>query len=153
MNISQLLSPTATLVCDQISSKKKVLEKVSEIMAETINASSKSIFESLLSREKLGTTALGEGVAIPHGRVAGCGQEAAVLILLEKAIDYDAPDGQAVDIVFAIMVPEEADKQHLQHLAQIAQILSDKKIVCKIRHAHSGEALFEILEDAANRLA
>jgi len=152
MNISQLLSPDATLVCDSISSKKKMLEKVSEVMAQNIDSTPKVIFESLLSRERLGTTALGDGVAIPHGRVASCQQVTAVFILLEQPIDYDAPDGKGVDIVFAIMVPEDAHAEHLKHLAQIAQVLSNPKILSQIRHAHCGDALYEILEVAAKKL-
>jgi PTS system nitrogen regulatory IIA component len=149
MNISQLLSPESTLVCDQISSKKKILEKVSEVMAEDIICNPKAIFESLLSREKLGTTALGDGVAIPHGRAACCEEVTAVFILLESPVDYDAPDGKPVDIIFAILVPEHAHAEHLKSLAQIAEVLSDSKTVCQIRNAHSSEALFNILESAA----
>ncbi|MBV1908514.1 MAG: PTS sugar transporter subunit IIA [Kangiellaceae bacterium] len=152
MNISQLLSPDATLVCNDISSKKKMLEKVSEIIALNIDTKPKIIFESLLTREKLGTTALGDGVAIPHGRVASCEQVTAVFILLETPIDYDAADGKKVDIVFAIMVPEEAHAEHLKHLAHIAEILSNQKILSQIRHAHCSEALYEILETAAEKL-
>jgi len=152
MNISQLLSPAATLVCDKISSKKKVLEKVSEIMAESIDCSSKNIFESLFCREKLGTTALGDGVAIPHGRVASCEQPTAVFMLLETGVDYDAPDKKPVDIIFAIMVPEQAHQDHLRYLAKIAEILSNKQLVSQIRHAHSSEALYQIIEEAASRV-
>jgi nitrogen PTS system EIIA component len=152
MDISQFLSVDETLVCKQISSKKKVLEKVSEIMADSTQASAKCIFESLLSREKLGTTALGDGIAIPHGRVSSFEQPVAVAILLEKPVEYDAPDGKPVDIIFAIIVPEDAHSAHLKHLAQIAEILSDKKVVSQIRHAHCGEALYTIIEDAANRI-
>jgi len=152
MNICQLLSPDATLICTQISSKKKVLEKISEIIAKTTDATEKTIFESLIAREKLGTTALGNGVAIPHGRVANCDKVTAVFLLLESAIDYDAPDKQAVDIIFAIIVPDEAHEEHLRHLAFIAEILSQQKILTKIRHAHSDEALFEILESSAAHL-
>lgn len=152
MNINQLISPDSTLVCSEISSKKRVLEKVSEIMAEAINVNPKKVFESLLCREKLGTTALGKGVAIPHGRVACCSQVTAVFLLLETAIDYDAQDGQAVDIIFAILVPEDANNEHLKCLAGIAEILSHDKILSQIRHAHSSKALYSILEDAANRL-
>ena len=151
MNISQLLSPTATMMCDKISSKKKMLEKISEVMAESIDCSSKQIFESLLSREKLGTTALGEGVAIPHGRVARCEQATAVFILLEAGIDYDAPDKKLVDVIFGIIVPENAHQDHLRHLAKIAELLSNNSVVSQIRHAHSSEALYEIIESAASR--
>jgi len=152
MNICQLLSPTSTQCCDKTTSKKKVLEKVSQMMADTIDCKAKSIYESLLSREKLGTTALGEGVAIPHARVNNCQCATAVFLLLDKPIDYDAPDGKPVDIIFAILVPENADKVHLQHLSKIAKLLSDNQTISQIRHAHCDEALFEILQKAADKL-
>lgn len=151
MNIDQFLSPETTLVCESISSKKKMLEKVSEIMAKTIDCKPKEIFESLLTREKLGTTALGDGVAIPHGRVSKCTEITAVFIYIEEPIDYDAPDGKGVDIIFAIMVPEDAHTEHLKHLAKIAEILSNPKILSQIRHAHCSDALYEILEVAAEK--
>ncbi len=153
MNINQLLSPETTLVCNQVTSKKKVLEKVSEIIEEATDTNRKQIFRSLCEREKLGSTGLGDGVAIPHGRVAECNKAKAVFMLLEKPIDYDAPDGKSVDIIFALVVPKNAHQEHLSHLAKIAQILSDQKTLSQIRHAHSGEALFEILEASANKLA
>ena len=152
MNICQILSPETTLICEQITSKKKVLEKISRIVADNTEISEKCVFESLVCREKLGTTALGNGVAIPHGRIADCENPIAVFLLLESPVDYDAPDKQPVDIIFAILVPEQAHEDHLGHLAMIAEILSQQKLLTKIRHAHSGEALFEILEDAANQL-
>jgi nitrogen PTS system EIIA component len=152
MNISELLSPDSTLVCGNISSKKKMLEKVSEIIAEKINAKPKLVFESLLSREKLGTTALGGGVAIPHGRASCCEDVTSVFLLLESPIDYDASDGQLVDIIFAIMVPEEAHTEHLKHLAKVAEILSNTRNLSQIRNAHCSEALYDILEHAAEKL-
>ena len=153
MNLDQLLPPSATLICDQITSKKKMLEKISEVMAQTIETSEKKIFDSLICREKLGTTALGDGVAIPHGRLAACQNPTAVFILLETPIDYDAPDGKPVDIVFAILVPKEAHDEHLHHLAQIAKILSDEELVLKLRHAHSDGVLYELLEHATEQFS
>jgi len=153
MNICQLLSPESTQCCDKTNSKKKVLEKISEMMASSIDCKAQSIFESLLNREKLGTTALGDGVAIPHARVNHCKCATAVFLLLDKPIDYDAPDGKPVDIIFAILVPEDSDNSHLEHLQKIAKLLSDSKIISQIRHAHCDEALYDILEKAADRLA
>ncbi len=153
MNICQLLSPATTQCCDKTTSKKKVLEKISDMMAESINCKAKAIYENLLSREKLGTTALGNGVAIPHARVNNCLCVTAVFLLLNKPIDYDAPDGKPVDIIFAILVPEDANNAHLQHLAKIAKLLSDTQTISQIRHAHNDEALYSILENAADKLA
>jgi len=151
MNISQILSPEATICSLELTSKKKILEKVSQIMAESIDGSSQDIFESLLARERLGTTALGNGIAIPHGRIDSCSQATAVFILLDKAVDYDAVDGQDVDIIFAILVPEQADAQQLKYLAEIAKVLSEPSLVSQIRHAHCGDALYEIIETATRK--
>ncbi|TQV89784.1 PTS sugar transporter subunit IIA [Aliikangiella coralliicola] len=152
MKISQILSPESTFCSLKLSSKKKVLEKVSEVMAEFIDCPSQDIFNSLFARERLGTTALGHGIAIPHGRVEACTEATAVFILLDEAVDYDAPDGQPVDIIFAIMVPEKADSEQLKYLAEIAQVLSKPTLVSQIRHAHCGDALFEIIEKATEKL-
>jgi len=148
MNISEILSPKATFCGLKLSSKKKILEKVSDVMAEAMACPSQDVFESLFAREKLGSTALGHGIAIPHGRVEACKKPTAVLILLDEPVNYDAPDGQPVDIVFAIMVPVLADAEQLRSLAEIAKILSESKIVTQIRHAHCDEALFEIITKA-----
>jgi nitrogen PTS system EIIA component len=151
MNIEQILSAEATFCCLKLSSKKKVLEKVSEIMAKTIDGQSQEIFESLFARERLGSTALGNGIAIPHGRMSTCEEATAVMILLDKPVDYDAPDGQAVDIVFAILVPEDANNEQLKYLAEIAKVLSEPTLVSQIRHAHCSEALYDIIVKANNK--
>ncbi len=151
MNINQILSPESTFCSLKLSSRKKILEKVSEVMAESIDCQSQDIYESLLAREKLGTTALGHGIAIPHGRVEACQEATAVFILLDEAVNYDARDGQAVDIIFAIMVPENADSAQLKYLAEIAKILSQPSLVSQIRHAHCGDALYEIIDKAAGK--
>ena len=145
MNINEILSPKATFCSLKLSSKKKILEKVSEVMAETMACPAQDVFESLFAREKLGSTALGHGIAIPHGRVEACKEPTSVLILLEEPVNYDAPDKQPVDIIFAIMVPVQADAEQLRSLAEIAKILSEAKVVSQIRHAHCNDALFEII--------
>jgi nitrogen PTS system EIIA component len=151
MKISQLITPESTFCHLKLSSKKKVLEKVSEELAKRIGCPSEEIFESLLTRERLGSTALGNGIAIPHGRVKSCQDATAVFILLEEPVDYDAPDNQAVDIIFAIMVPEQADEAQLKCLAAIAKVLSEPSVVAQIRHAHCGDALLQIFNKATNQ--
>lgn len=153
MKISQILSPESTFCSLSISSKKKVLEKVSEVMAQRIDCPSQEIFESLFARERLGTTGLGNGIAIPHGRVNACEEAVAVLILLDEGVDYDAPDGKPVDIIFAIMVPEDANSEQLKYLAEIAEVLSQASVVSQIRHAHCGDALFQIIDQATDRIS
>lgn len=153
MKITDILSPESTFSNLALSSKKKVLEKVSQVMAEAINGQVQEIYESLLSREKLGSTALGNGVAIPHGRFSQGDESVAVLILLEEPIDYDSPDNQPVDIIFAIMVPEDAKTEHLKYLAQIANLLSESSLVSQIRHSHCDQALYEIIEKGLAKLS
>ena len=151
MNISQILSPESTFCNLELTSKKKILEKVSQVIADSVDCSAQDIFESLFARERLGTTALGNGIAIPHGRIDNCQQAIAVFILLENPVDYDAPDGQPVDIIFAILVPEHADNEQLKYLAEIAKVLSKPSLVSQIRHAHCADALYGIIEVAAGK--
>jgi PTS system nitrogen regulatory IIA component len=153
MNICQLLSPKSTECCDQMTSKKKVLEKISHMMADSMGCNEKYIYDSLLCREKLGTTGLGGGVAIPHASVSHCTHATAVFLLLNHPIDYDSPDKKPVDIIFAIIVPKDANNPHLEYLSQIAKLLSDKKIISQLRHAHSNEALYHIFERSAEKFA
>ena len=142
----------ATIAGETASSKKKIIERVSQLMANKVDCPAKEIFESLFAREKLGTTALGKGIAIPHGRVKNCTSPTAVCLYLESPVDYDAPDKQPVDIIFAILVPEDANKEHLKYLADIATILSDQQTVAQIRHVHNSEALYQIVVSASKRL-
>ncbi len=151
MNISQLITPETTFCNISLSSKKKILEKVSSELAKSIECPTEEIFESLLSREKLGSTALGNGIAIPHGRVKSCNHATAVFLLLDEPVDYDALDNQPVDIVFAIMVPEKADNEQLKCLAEIAKVLSNPSLVAQIRNAHCNAALLEIFNKATEK--
>ena len=151
MKIDQILSPDSTFCNLELSSKKKILEKVSQVMADSIDGSSQEIFESLFARERLGTTALGHGIAIPHGRIKDCQQAMAVFILLDTPVDYDAPDGQNVDIIFAILVPEQADSEQLKCLAEIAKVLSEPSLISQIRHAHCSDALYQIIDQASEK--
>lgn len=152
MNINQILSPETTFCNISLSSKKKIIEKISQVMAESTECKQQDIFESLFAREKLGTTALGKGIAIPHGRLKNCNRAAAVFIQLENGVDYDAPDGEAVDLIFSIMVPEQANEEQLKCLAQIASIFSDTKLVAQLRHAHNAQSLYTIIEQATEKL-
>ena len=151
MKINQLLSPESTFCNLDLSSKKKILEKVSQVMADITDTAPQEIFESLFARERLGTTALGQGIAIPHGRTKSCKGATAVFILLNNPVDYDAPDGQPVDIIFAILVPELADSEQLKCLAEIAKVLSQPSLISQIRHAHCSDALFQIIEQASDK--
>lgn len=131
---------------DAATSKKKVLENLSLKLAEnTSAATAEKIFQVLLERERLGSTGLGRGVAIPHARVPGLTHTVAAMMTLENPVDFEAADGDPIDIAFALLVPEEDTEHHLQHLSRLVTLFRDADICQKIRQASSAEAVFELL--------
>ncbi len=145
MDLSTLLSPDCTRRAVEGSSKKKVLEIIGEIAASRLSGTTSfDVFESLLNRERLGSTGIGMGVAIPHGRLATANKPIAVLLTLSEPIEFDAIDNQPVDIVFALIVPEDAHEQHLQTLAAVAQRLNEKACTRALRDATSDQELFDL---------
>ncbi len=131
-------------------SKKRVLERVGELLATAApNLSSEEIFEQLLERERLGSTGLGHGVALPHARVKGIDQACGVLVCLESGVDYDAIDGQPVDLVFGLLVPHDATQEHLQLLAKLASIFSKDEFREQLRDAENSEAAMTLVQQAS----
>jgi PTS system nitrogen regulatory IIA component len=130
-----------------ISSKKRALEVLSEIFASSCKeVRENDVLDKLIERERLGTTGFGHGVAIPHGRVPNINEAAISIMLLEEPIDFDAMDNQPVDILFALIVPEEATEKHLQMLSQIAEMLRDQEFLRQLRSANSKESLINIVQ-------
>ncbi|GAB3288681.1 PTS IIA-like nitrogen regulatory protein PtsN [Pseudidiomarina andamanensis] len=145
MDLSTLLSPDCTRCAVDGSSKKKVLELIGQLAAPRLSGTTSfDVFESLLNRERLGSTGIGMGVAIPHGRLASANKPVAVLFTLSSPIDFDAIDNQPVDIIFALLVPEDQHEQHLQTLASVAQRLNDKNCTRALRDAHSDQELYDL---------
>jgi nitrogen PTS system EIIA component len=146
MLISDLLSPER-IRCDvRISSKKRLLEVISEELSRNSDAFSKrEIFESLCARERLGSTGLGKGVAIPHGRVKGSRHVEASFIRLSKPLPFDAADGQPVDLLFCLAVPEDCGEDHLKLLAQVAELFSDPELLQELREADSTGQILQLL--------
>ena len=127
MKLSEILSPDCIRLDSDASSKKRVLEIASQLLADTDKSlSQREVFDCLIAREKLGSTGLGQGVAIPHGRVAGLDRTIGVFLRLPGGVDFDAPDGAPVDLVFALLVPKESTEEHLQVLASIAGYFDSK---------------------------
>lgn len=124
--ISQLLSPSNVIVDLDVASKKRVFEQAGLLFENTHQIARSQVFDSLFAREKLGSTGLGQGVAIPHGRIKGLREAVAALVTLKDPIPFDAPDGQPVSIACILLVPEKATDQHLQILSELAQMFSDK---------------------------
>jgi len=134
MNIVDLLSPERVLSCNDIGSKKRLLEQLSELLAGSSPQLSRlEIFDALLNREKLGSTGLGKGVAIPHGRMIGIERPLCAFIRLEHPVDFDAADGKPVDLVFCLLVPLDSTEEHLQVLSTIAEIFSNPGVCTALR--------------------
>lgn len=129
-----------------VNSKKKALEVLAELLATDVSGlGAQDVFESLLSREKLGSTSLGHGVALPHGRQKNLDHELGAFVLLTQGIDYDAVDGQPVDLLFALLVPEESTEEHLQLLAGLAEMFNNEQFRESLRSAGSAEEILKLL--------
>lgn len=136
MLISQLVHPARIACRESCTSKKRSLEMLARLLADaTPDLTEGEIFDSLLGRERLGSTGLGHGVALPHGRLQGISQPLGALLTLTEGIDYDAIDSQPVDVLFALLVPAESTDEHLQILAQLAERFSDPAFCEKLRAA------------------
>ncbi len=138
--IGDLLSVERIRCNADASSKKRVLEMISElIVGNSTELQCRSVSELLLAREKLGSTALGHGVALPHGRCAGISEAIAVFLKLRTGVDFDAPDGQPVDLIVGLLVPEACNEGHLQLLAQLAELFSQEGVRAALREPVSAE--------------
>lgn len=146
MQLSDVLDADRIAVDIAVSSKKSLLEKAAALLASTPDsAGERDIFESLCQRERLGSTGLGHGVAIPHGRVSGQERVSAALIRLQNAIDFDAPDAEKVDLFFALAVPDRCTDVHLRLLADIAERLGSEQQRDAIRRAGEPDDLLRLL--------
>ncbi|HUS24334.1 MAG TPA: PTS sugar transporter subunit IIA [Candidatus Binatia bacterium] len=146
MKLNAILAVDRVATGVAVTSKKKALEELSRLLEKgTGKVSAPEIFNSLTAREKLGSTGLGHGVAIPHGRMAGVGGSVGAFLRLKHAVDYDAHDGQPVDLVFGLVVPTAATEEHLKHLAAIAEKFSDEDFCRQMRDAADERGLFELL--------
>lgn len=152
MKLSDILSPDRIRLDSDATSKKRVLESASQLLAATDETlSPRAVFDCLIAREKLGSTGLGHGVALPHGRLAGLEKTIAVFIRVPKGVDFDAPDNEPVDLVFALLVPEESTEEHLQVLANIARFFDAEGSRDALRVEVSPQKARELLCEADDR--
>ncbi|MFD2165013.1 PTS sugar transporter subunit IIA [Thalassotalea euphylliae] len=146
MKLQDILTEDCTSCAVPLSSKKKILEHICEIATNRIpEHSTFELLESLMVREKMGSTGIGNGIAIPHGRLNGTNHVVAVLLTTEQAVPFDAIDNRAVDIFVALFVPEDCCKEHLSTLQSIAKLLSDKQMSKKIRKCTNNQELFQLV--------
>lgn len=144
MHISSLLDP-GRIACHQTTtSKKRSLELMSQLLSGALPGfSDGELFDSLVGRERLGSTGLGHGVALPHGRLKGLDAPIGAFVTLETAVDYDAIDNQPVDLLFALLVPEQSTEEHLQILARLAAMFSDAELCRDLRECPSSQQCLE----------
>jgi len=130
---------------ESLLSKKRVFERAAEAMGAALGLSSEAVYRALLAREKLGSTAIGEGIAIPHCRINECSEAAGCLVTLQEPIDYGSADGNGVDVIFVLLVPEEATEAHLKLLAALARSFSSAEVRDRVRQTQDPEALKHLL--------
>ena len=126
--ISRLLPVRNVLLDLQASSKKRVFEQAGLLFENNQGIARAKVFDSLIARERLGSTGLGHGVAIPHGRIKGLKEAVAAVVRLAEPVPFDAPDGHPVRLLIVLLVPEQATQQHLEVLSEFAQLLSDRPL-------------------------
>jgi PTS system nitrogen regulatory IIA component len=142
--ISKLLLPDNILLDTESSSKKRVFERVGLLFENNQQIARSTVFDSLFAREKLGSTGLGQGVAIPHGRIAKLREATAAFIKTSNPIPFDAPDGQPVNMIFVLLVPERATDLHLQILGELAQMFSDSNFRDKLNACADTASMYQL---------
>jgi nitrogen PTS system EIIA component len=146
MNLIAKLLPLSNILLDaDLSSKKRIFEQAGLLFENNQEVSRNQVFDSLFAREKLGSTGLGQGVAIPHGRIKGLKAATGAVIRVQGAVPFDAPDGQNVRLAFVLLVPERATDEHLQILSELAQMFCDKPFREKLFTAATPEDLLQLI--------
>jgi len=145
MPLNDLVAPNAILPALKVNSKKQVLQELAARAAVLTGQNERAIFDILMQREKLGSTAVGNGIAIPHGKMPGLTRLFGLFARLDRLVDFDALDNQPVDLVFLLLAPEGAGADHLKALARIARLLRDQTIAHKLRATHDAESLYAVL--------
>ena len=148
MTISALLSPQRIFLDVEISSKKKLLELIANIVADQTRLAESSIYNKLLTRERLGSTGLGQGFAVPHARLENLDETMGCFFRLKYPVNFEAPDNQPVDLLFTIIIPEEATDEHLLILSSLASIFSQAEVCAAIRDATSRDEIAQIIKSA-----
>ena len=144
--LSQILSPAQILLDLDASSKKRVFEQAGQLFEGHLGLARSVIFDSLFAREKLGSTGLGQGIAIPHGRIKALKQVDGAFIRLANPVPFDSPDGRAVNLLFVLLVPEQATEEHLQILSELAQRFADRSFRESLQNAPDAAAVLALFQ-------
>jgi PTS system nitrogen regulatory IIA component len=145
MLLTDLVAPGAIVPALNVTSKKQFLQELAAKAAALTGQSERAILETLQQRERLGSTGVGNGIAIPHGKLPKLGKLFGLFVRLERPIDFEALDGQPVDLIFLLLAPESAGADHLKALARVARLLRDGEVARKLRDSRDADALYAVL--------
>jgi PTS system nitrogen regulatory IIA component len=145
MLLTDLVAPNAIIPALRVNSKKQLLQELAAKAADLCGQGERTILETLQQREKLGSTGVGDGVAIPHGKLPKLAKLFGLFARLERGVDFEALDSQPVDLVFLLLAPEGAGADHLKALARVARLLRDPDVARKLRDSRDAEALYAVL--------
>ena len=148
MEIMDLISPDAVIASLRATSKKQALQELARKAADLTGLEERRVFEVLLERERLGTTGVGNGIAIPHGKLPELTRLYGIFARLDKPIDFDSIDDEPVDLIFLLLAPESAGADHLKALARVSRLLRDRTICSKLRGCDTADGLYAVLTQA-----
>ena len=151
--VGDLLLPAAVFVRSRWQGRRHVLQELSEALARALGLDPRLVLEGVLERERLGSTGVGEGVAIPHARIAGLDRVAGGLVCLAEGIDFESIDGRPVDLIFMLLAPEDAGSEHLRALARVSRLFRQEAIRNRLRGAPTREAALQALSPEADGVA
>ena len=149
MEIADLIEPSGVIAKLRATSKKQALQDLARRAADITGQPERSIFEVLIERERLGTTGVGNGIAIPHGKLPGLDRLHGLFARLDKPIDYDSIDEQPVDLICMLLAPETAGADHLKALARVSRLLRDRSTCEKLRGTDNADAIYALLTESA----
>ncbi len=147
MELSDLITPEGVLPQLKVSSKKQTLQELAAVAADITGLHERAIFDVLLERERLGTTGVGSGIAIPHGKIAELDKLYGLFARLEEPVDFDSVDDEPVDLIFLLLAPESAGADHLKALARVSRLLRDKSARDKLRETVTADELYALLTE------
>jgi PTS system nitrogen regulatory IIA component len=145
MPLTDVVALDAIIPALKVNGKKQALQEIAAKAAHLSGQNERTIFETLLQREKLGSTGVGNGIAIPHGKLPKLGRLFGLFARLDRPVDFEALDGQPVDLVFLLLAPEGAGADHLKALARVARVLRDPEVARKLRESRDAEAIYAVL--------
>lgn len=153
MDITTLISPESVIPNLKATSKKQALQELAREAATLTGLHERAVFDTLLERERLGTTGVGNGIAIPHGKLAQLGRLHGLFARLERPVDFEAIDEQPVDLIFLLLAPESAGADHLKALARVSRLLRDRGMCEKLRGTDTAEGLYALLAESEAQAA